>query len=184
MLVNFVGAPCSGKTTVAASVFVALKESGLDAEFITERAREHIAYLKYLNPNELEITDRDQWDIFTKQLMIQRCYRKTNAQVICDSDPLLTLLYLSESFSPDYVAKSHIQEAVDNMGIVFYCPPINAYKMEGNRIHNRDFALEFDKKILPHYKKYAPNVQLVPLPLGSVKEKADFALAHIYGSSF
>ena len=49
MYVNFIGAPCSGKTTSAAKLFAELKEMGLEVEFVSEYARLYIAKKRIAN---------------------------------------------------------------------------------------------------------------------------------------
>lgn len=182
MLVNFVGAPCSGKTTIAATVFASLKEAGLEAEFVTEKAREYIAKLRYrcaAAQIPFVLDDTHQRNIFHLQDEAQMYMSSvdTDTVVVCDSDPLLTLMYMH---NPEEIPYNVIQNVVNGMGLLFYCPPIDTYQSSGNRVHDKQFALDFDKKIFPHYKKLAPVNPLIPLPLGSVKQKADFVTHTIY----
>lgn len=182
MLVNFVGAPCSGKTTIAATVFASLKEAGLEAEFVTEKAREYIAKLRYrcaAAQIPFLLDDSHQRNIFHQQDEAQMYMSSVDSDtvVVCDSDPLLTLMYMK---NPDIIPQNVVQGVVDGMGLLFYCPPIDNYQASGNRVHDRQFALDFDKRILPHYKKLAPETPLIPLPLGTVKQKADFVVSTIY----
>jgi nicotinamide riboside kinase len=184
MLVNFIGAPCSGKTTIAASVFAELKESGQDAEFVTEKAREHIAQTRLLCQaldKPFSLTDEDQWLIFDEQAHAQIIFSSNpDTIVVCDSDPLLTLLYMQEI--PPVLEAAALQVA-PKMGILFYCPPLSSYQVTGNRVHDSEFAASIDAKIPAHYKKYAPNAKIYALPYGSVKEKVSYALGKIYEHS-
>lgn len=184
MLVNFIGAPCSGKTTIAASVFADLKESGQDAEFVTEKAREHIALVRQIcQAREVPflLTDEDQLTIFHKQMDAQSIFSSNrDTIVVCDSDPLLTLLYMKEI--QGYVEVAAL-EVAQKMGLLFYCPPLSSYQVTGNRVHDSEFAASIDAKIPEHYKKYAPNARIYALPQGSVREKVSYALSKIYEHS-
>lgn len=184
MLVNFIGAPCSGKTTIAASVFADLKESGQDAEFVTEKAREHIALVRQVCQARnvpFLLTDDDQLSIFNKQMAAQEIFGgNRDTVVVCDSDPLLTLLYMKGI--PSYVEASAAEVAL-RMGILFYCPLLSSYQVTGNRVHDSDFAASIDARIPEHYKKYAPNAKIYALPRGTVREKVSYALSKIYENS-
>lgn len=181
MLVNFIGAPCSGKTTIAAGVFAAMKEQGLDVEFLTEKAREHIARKRYLFHDPV-LTDHDQYGIMLDQAEAQKYLDRPSTMVVCDSDPLLTMLYMSEEFRKTLSVVFLAQTVAENSGILFYCPPLPSYTVEGNRIHDAQFASQIDKQIIPHYKHYLRQDQkIVTLPLGSVKEKVEFAISQLYG---
>lgn len=184
MLVNFIGAPCSGKTTIAASVFAELKESGQDAEFVTEKAREHIAVVRrgcQLSKQPFALTDDDQLQIFNSQCDAQEIFSgDSGTVVVCDSDPLLTLLYMKQV---DEFTEALAHRVVGRMGILFYCPPLSSYQVTGNRVHDFDFAAKLDAAIPAHYKRYAPNAKIYTLPTGSVKEKVSYAISKIYESS-
>jgi nicotinamide riboside kinase len=184
MLVNFIGAPCSGKTTIAASVFAELKENGQDAEFVTEKAREHIALVRMTCQARgvpFTLTDEDQLTIFNKQVAAQDVFAgDRNSVVVCDSDPLLTMLYMKDVPSFVEVVASDLQK---QMGILFYCPPLNSYQVTGNRVHDVDFAKSIDARIPAHYKKYAPNAKIYALPTGPVRLKVSYALGKIYEHS-
>lgn len=181
MLVNFIGAPCSGKTTIASGVFAALKEQGLDVEFLTERAREHIARKRYLFGSPI-LNDQDQYEIMLDQADSQKYLDRPSTMVVCDSDPLLTMLYMSEDFRKNLSVVFLAQTVAENAGVLFYCPPLPSYTIEGNRIHDAEFASQIDRQILPHYKKWINNdkQKIVTLPLGSVKEKVEFAISKLY----
>lgn len=174
MLVNFIGCPCAGKTTIAAGVFAELKQRGVDADFITERAREYIARKRYMEGVDFTLRDSDQWKIFEEQDDVQRHMHGTGNVVVCDSDPLLTLLYMKDIKTHVYMWQ--IEKIVSRMGVLIYCPPLEDYSKTGNRIHDREFALDIDRRILPHYQQLAPNVPIVFAPVGTVKEKVSFVL--------
>ena len=159
MLVNFIGSPCSGKTTIAAGVFAELKNRGVDVDFVTERAREYIARKRYMEGPDFKLVDSDQHQIFAEQDNVQRYMANAGNLVVCDSDPLLTLLYLEKM---NYFSWK-IEKVVSRMGLLVYCLPLEEYSKEENRIHDREFALSIDRKIVPHYKQLAPDVPMLTL---------------------
>lgn len=162
MLVNFIGSPCSGKTTAAAGVFAELKSRGVDVDFVTERAREYIARKRYMEGPDFKLTDSDQHQIFAEQDNVQRYMANTGNLVVCDSDPLLSLLYLKDMKYFSW----QIERIVSRMGLLVYCPPLEAYSKEQNRIHDREFALSIDRRIIPHYEQLAPDVPVLMLNSG------------------
>jgi nicotinamide riboside kinase len=172
MLVNFIGSPCSGKTTVAAGVFAELKNRGVDVDFVTERAREYIARKRYMEGQDFKLADSDQHQIFAEQDNVQRYMANGKNLVICDSDPLLTLLYLERMAYFSW----KIDQIVSRMGLLVYCLPLETYSKEKNRIHDREFALSIDRKILPHYKQLAPDVPMLTLPSVGTQDRVSMVL--------
>lgn len=183
MLINFVGCPASGKTTIAAKTFAYLKEDGYPAEYIAERARYWIAVskskLENLDDNYQEKISRDQ---FEHECLMSES--NPSAVVISDSSALLTLVYSSD---PDSLISKQSRNFIPNIvkkleeGLVFYCLPIP--KLENlndqNRIHNHEQSLEIDKKIEPLFKKYAPNVKLIKLD-GPIDIRTRVVLENLY----
>jgi hypothetical protein len=169
MLVNFIGAPNSGKTTIAASVFAKLKTMGIPAEFIGEKARETIAKLKYYGDN---MSNKAQATITYQQANSEKYFNFKNPNpVICDSSVLLTLLYITsdiDKITLDIIL-GQVKESIKEMQHVFYCPVKDFGTADPNRIHNMHQSLEIDKKIKPLFEKYAPHIKIHDLS-GSIDE--------------
>jgi adenylate kinase family enzyme len=150
MLINFLGAPSSGKTTIAANVFARLKAMGVSAEFIAERAREVIAKYK-MQGKPLDLNDEMQNEIFLAQYDAEMAFATgTENPIICDSSALLTLAYMSDGYAERHVKViEHIVESITpKMDIVFYCPLVKRENLrDSNRIHNFAQSEEVDKKI-------------------------------------
>ena len=68
-LITFMGAPASGKSTLASAVHTELKIRGMNSIFVGEVATDYIA--EYGVPN----TPMDQLIIFYKQLNKERMFR-------------------------------------------------------------------------------------------------------------
>ncbi len=89
-IINLFGAPCSGKSTIAAKLFYTLKEKNISTEYVYEYAKEAI----YESRNEL--LSNDQLYIFAKQ------HRKINRvlyitdYIISDSPLLLSNIYFNK----------------------------------------------------------------------------------------
>lgn len=169
MLISFVGAPASGKTTIAASVFAVLKQSGIPAEFIAEKAREYIVekkFVDHMKGKEFALTDEDQIQIMKSQWFAEVTYAHNNSSpVICDSSTILTMLYFSESVTPEIQAEAEdlAKISASYLEYVFYCSPKNNVGKDSNRVHDKDFSLQIDKKIVPLFKTLAPNAKMVIL---------------------
>lgn len=97
ILVNLFGAPGAGKSTGAAYVFSKLKMAGINAELVTEFAKDKVW-------EESKAVFDNQAYIFGKQYFrISRCYDKVDV-IVTDSPLLLSILYnndivLGETFN-------------------------------------------------------------------------------------
>lgn len=160
MLLSFIGAPCSGKTTVAALVFAALKEAGQAVEFVPEKAREYIASyrvsLSHADPawdvkKNITLTDKDQLCIMKRQAESERDFREAcpTSLIVADSSPLNTLLYMSPDLrsSPEVQTLITLHLRLDP--VVFYCPPLpsSAWPYDPGRIHDEKTSLGLDAGI-------------------------------------
>lgn len=108
MLISFIGAPASGKTTVAALVFADLKEAGVNVEFVPEQARVYIAEkrlrwkkrdLAYPPLEGFSLDDGDQIEIMRRQINAENVFFEAYPEtvIVTDSSPLNALLYMSEN---------------------------------------------------------------------------------------
>src|ERR1700761_2045380 len=155
MRINFIGCPCSGKTTTAAMVFAKLKELGMNCEFITEQARLHIANLRWqrnLKPEDpCPLTDSDQFEIMIKQIETEEIVSTAvgnSVVVICDSSAFNSLLYMSKEDKDQALKWDLVHRAKDQSDLVFYCPPVDESKgLDPNRVHSREQSLLIDSQI-------------------------------------
>lgn len=185
MLVSFVGSPCSGKTTTAASVFAELKASGLPAEFVGEHARLYIAQAKckamdYNVP--FELTDEDQRKIFINQYDIERTMTRVcgpEVVVISDSCPLNSLLYMND-LNVFVQPEAYIAEVANSLELIFVCDPVKpATSIDPNRIHDEEQSKAIHAKIEPMLAKWAPHIKTVPL-FGPNSARVGTVLRHLY----
>ena len=89
LVINLFGAPGSGKSTGAAEIFAALKKKGINAELVTEFAKD-----KTWEHNMLALGCQEY--IFGKQsYRLRRC--RDDVEVIVTDSPLpLSLIYLED----------------------------------------------------------------------------------------
>ena len=124
IIVNLFGAPGAGKSTGAAYVFALLKMHGIDAELVTEFAKD-----KLWEGNKAVF--ENQAYIFGKQsFKISRCINKVNV-IVTDSPLLLSIQYnhtsnLRESFN-NYVLD--VFNSYDNMN--YYLTRVKEYNPNG-----------------------------------------------------
>ena len=88
-VINLFGGPGSGKSTVAAGVFHALKVAGLNVEMCSEYAKDLVF------EERKKLLDEDQLYIFAKQHRRLSRYQDTVDFVVMDSPLLLSRIYFS-----------------------------------------------------------------------------------------
>src|SRR6185436_12571198 len=144
MKINFIGSPCSGKTTTAAMVFADLKELGISCEFVVEQARLYIANKRYtqlkITNNSITLTDQDQLQILKNQIQIENIFQISCDEetiLICDSSPFNSLFYMTNQTRSQESTQNTIQEIITNADVIFYAPPVDrSYEIDVNRIHD------------------------------------------------
>ena len=77
-LISFIGAPCSGKSTLATDVHTELKKLGKNSIFVQESATDYIA--EYGIPN----TPIDQLTIFYKQSNRENMFIGSKEFIVCN----------------------------------------------------------------------------------------------------
>lgn len=186
MLIAFIGAPCSGKTTTAALVFADLKDAGQAVEFIPEQARLYIAETRVVQdifpPKTISLNDKDQNIIALRQLgmeklLLQACQ---GSLIVTDSSPLNSLLYMSEEFRNSPKIQEMVVEYLRQEPLIFYSPPVSEPSaFDPGRVHNRSQSQSLDDsidKIISPYLKASPPVSLH----GNSRQRATQALAAIW----
>ncbi len=165
MLVSFVGAPGSGKTTTAAMVFADLKEEGMVCEFITEQARAYIAECRYRyqidSSQPVSLSDEDQVEIMERQQKIDMVfsYSAGSELVIADSSPLNALLYMTESMRMSPYVKNVTREAAEAVDLVCFAPTIHpGTHFDPNRVHNYEQSIEIEKSLNTVFNTYCPEI--------------------------
>lgn len=159
MLLGFIGAPCSGKTTIATKFFANLKESGNNTELIVEQARQFIAakrFKEHLGHNEpIVLNDTDQIEITSNQREIERNMKYScgfDTIIISDSSVFNSFLYMSDKYLDNTELLAKLKGHYD---LLFYCYPIdiNYLPDDPNRIHDLEKIKLIQNKSLTLLKK-------------------------------
>jgi tRNA uridine 5-carbamoylmethylation protein Kti12 len=95
-LIMIMGAPASGKSTLAAELHTELKKMNKNSIFISEVATDFIA--EWGIPN----SPIDQMVIFYKQLNKELMFLDSKDYVICDSSSILNYFILDNYFQKNY----------------------------------------------------------------------------------
>lgn len=160
MLVRFIGAPISGKTTVAAQVFAQLKLSGQpNVEFVVEQARLFIAERKagYLQDATLPpLTDEDQMTILRRQLKMEETMEYSVGRdgiVLTDSSIFNSFWYMSDTFLlhalNDAQIYHHLETYKDPHNLLFLCAPLPVMvQADRNRLHSLKESRAVHDKIM------------------------------------
>jgi nicotinamide riboside kinase len=136
MLIGFIGIPASGKTTLAAEVFVRLKKMGIAAEFVVEVARQYIAALRHLGETDLVLTDEDQEKIMLKQLTTEEMMNTAQTITVSDSSPLNALMYMTPKARLDPIVTMLADASLMTYDLLVVCEAdSNPSNMDPNRIH-------------------------------------------------
>jgi nicotinamide riboside kinase len=161
-LISFIGAPNSGKSTLATDVHTELKKIGKNSIYVPEAATDFIA--EYGIPN----TPIDQIVIFYKQTNREKMYINSKEYIICDSSGILNYFYFRGLFptplsNKDIAVINHLQKEIlktlNHWTHIFYVPPILENVDDGIRYHNHSEISKIDRWIksyleiegIPHY---------------------------------
>ena len=150
-LIMIMGAPASGKSTLASELHTKLKKLNKNSIFISEVATDFIA--EWGIPN----SPIDQMVIFYKQLNKEIMFLDSKEYVICDSSSILNYFYFRQLFSEklskkDIASINHLQKEIlkhiNNIDDIFYVPPMNSNDVnDGIRYHNTEQISKIDRWI-------------------------------------
>ena len=147
LVINLIGGPCAGKSTIAAELFSRLKKMGVHCELVPE-------YIKELIYEENKTIPQNQIAIFGNQhYMINNKIGKVDC-VIQDGSFLNNIIYTKENIgedNPEFYALL-ISEYHKFNNLDFF---INREKLKFEaygRIHNEKQSLQLDKRIKEVYK--------------------------------
>lgn len=173
-LISIIGAPSSGKSTLATSVHSDLKKSGKNSIFVGEAATDYIA--EYGIPN----TPVDQVVIFYKQLNMERMYMDSKDYIICDSSTILNYFYFRGLFpsklsNKDVAIINHLQKeilkSINQWNYIFYVPPIISKINDGIRYHSESEIEKIDRWIRSYLEMESiPYEDLTNVPLNNRSE--------------
>lgn len=173
-LITIIGAPASGKSTLATSVHTELKKQGKNSVFISEAATDYIA--EYGIPN----TPVDQIVIFYKQLNRERMFIDSKEYIICDSSGILNYFYFRNLFgeklsNKDIAIINHLQKEIlkslNQWSFIFYVPPMIENTEDGIRYQDTEQILKIDRWIKTYLElENIPHIDLSQIPLNKRTE--------------
>lgn len=176
-LITFLGAPASGKSTLASDVHTELKKLGKNSIYITEAATDYIA--EYGIPN----TPVDQLVIFYKQVNRERMYIDSKEYIVCDSSGILNYFYFRGLFdnklsNKDIATINHLQKeilkTINQWDHIFYVPPILENTVDGIRYHNGEEIKKIDRWIKSYLE--LENINHFDLSEIELKKRLDYVL--------
>jgi hypothetical protein len=183
MLVTFIGSPCSGKTTVAALIFSALKDGGVPTEFLPEQARLYIAERRAVTTHPIHLTDVDQMLIMKKQLDAEALMLKAcgpEVVLVTDSSPLNSLLYMNTWARNEPAVREAIFSHRQHRPLAFYVNTVSpGFGADPNRIHDMKTSKAIDSELPDLMAAEAPWLNYVHL-VGDSRHRTDVALSMIF----
>lgn len=173
-LITFIGAPSSGKSTLASQVHTEMKKLGKNSVFVGEAATDFIA--EYGTPN----SPSDQMVIFYKQLERERMFLDSKDYVICDSSSILNYFYFRTLFpmslsNKDIATINHLQKeilkTINSWDYIFYVPTIDTNVDDGIRFHNKEQISKIDRWIKSYLEM--ENIYHVDLSRYNLSQRVD-----------
>lgn len=185
-MVAILGAPSSGKSTLATSVHHGLKITKRNSIFVGEAATDYIA--EWGIPD----TPTDQIIIFYKQLGRERMYVGSKEFIICDSSSILNYFYFRSLFSTklslkDIATINHLQKEIlkslNQWHKIYYVPPFleDDDQNDGIRYHNKEEIIKLDL-IIKNYLDLE-RIQYTDLSNIPIRERDQWVLADLTKST-
>lgn len=182
-LITILGAPSSGKSTLATKVHHTLKVKKENSIFVSEAATDYIA--EYGIPD----TPTDQLVIFYKQLGRERMYVGSKDWIVCDSSTILNYFYFRSLFSTslsmkDIATINHVQKeilkSISQWHRIYYVPPfLEDDENDGIRYHKKDEIIKLDSII----KNYLDLERIPYLDLSGIdiNDRSDVIISDLLG---
>lgn len=160
LVVNFFGAPSTGKSATAASVFSMLKRKGIEVELCSEYAKTLVWAKRTRN---LE----DSISVFAKQNSILNSLFGHNVDVAITDSPLpLSLVYSPPQYFKGFEPLvMEVFNSYNNFNV--YLSPGVKYSSVG-RVHSEEESILLDRKLSNIIKKYK-----LEMIYGSSTEESD-----------
>lgn len=140
LVVNMMGGPGAGKSTMAASVFSELKWKGYEVELVTEFAKDKVW------EEATKILDNQLYIFARQEQRVNRLDKKVDI-IITDSSILLTLIYAKTEIHKGELFKELVlaeYNKYDNLNIFLNR---NDYFVENGRNHTLEQSIEKDIEI-------------------------------------
>lgn len=171
LVVNLIGGPCSGKSTIASELFARLKKMGVKCELCPEYIKERIYEENNTIPtNQIAIFGMEHYTISNKLGKVD--------VIVHDGSFLNNILYKSED-NPEF-DKLIISEYQKFNNLDFFIKRGNIEFESYGRIHTLEQSLELDDKIRKIYKNAKANFievesrdavdKIIPILLNKIQE--------------
>lgn len=179
-LITFIGAPASGKSTLASDVHTELKKVGKNSVYIPEAATDFIA--EYGVPN----TPIDQMTIFYKQTNRERMFIGSKEFIVCDSSGILNYFYFRKLFknpltNKDIAVINHLQKEIlktlSQWSYIFYVPIFEIDSDDGIRYQDREEIKQIDRWIKNYLEM--ENIPHIDLSNIEIEKRQDYVVKMI-----
>lgn len=140
IVINLFGEPGAGKSTAAMDITARLKRKGINAEYVSEFAKDKV----YENNGEVF---KHQEYLFGKQSFKMGRVRDKVQVMVVDSPLILSIIYNNNEYLDDnfYITVENVFNSYDNRN--YLLTRKHTYEDEG-RIQNEEEALEVRKQII------------------------------------
>ena len=142
LVINLIGGPCSGKSTVAAELFARLKKMGIKTELVSEYIKDRIYEENKTMPNnQIAIFGMEHYNISNKLGKVE--------VIVHDGSFINNIIYKAEynkEFDDLIISEYHKFNNLD-----FFIKRGNIEFEDYGRIHNYEQSLELDEKIKQLY---------------------------------
>lgn len=171
-VINFYGAPGTGKSTLACELFVYMKKKGYKVEIASEYAKDCVYEEKFL-------TLQDQVYLIGKMNHKLQMYKNANLDfVICDSPLLLNMFYKRHHYKMNYLNDKifddfclGLNNTYDRINIFLTTDKSIEYQKEG-RIQNQEESNNYSKQIeqllIDNNEKYTKVVNNIDLNIEQI----------------
>jgi nicotinamide riboside kinase len=173
--ISIVGAPHSGKSTLASQINSILKTRDLNSIYVGEYVEEYVA--KYGVPTSME----QQQIIYREQFEKERMFSEIKDFVICDTASWLSYIYSRQYFTSPLdkqqikalnALQYDVLSNIDYWTHTIYVPILDGYKDDGIRHNSETDARVLDKMIKGFLDlERVPYVDLSDVSLDSRIEK-------------
>lgn len=145
LVINLIGGPCSGKSTVAAELFARLKKMGIHCELVSEYIKDRIyEENKTMPSNQIAIFGMEHYNISTKLGKVD--------VIVHDGSFLNNIIYKAgdnKEFDDLIISEYKKFKNLD-----FFIKRGNIEFEDYGRIHNLKQSKELDKIIKETYERY------------------------------
>lgn len=173
-VVNFFSGPGTGKSTLAAELFAAMKKKHYNVELIHEAAKEYVW-------EEWAHIFGEQDYIFAHQhRLIRRLTRHNIDYAVVDSSILLSLFYMPDDFPQSFRPfVKEVFDTYDNINIVLDRNPAIPYVHTG-RNESEQQAIEIDLKVRKYFEDNNISHHVVQAGHAAVAECINIVDLHDY----